>query len=128
MDIEILHVDQESAAVQFRCRAGEAWGVWQGDATATPGRHHVEIDVPNPACSWNINPPKIPLIAGDLKTIESGTTIAGTLESLGEDSIACIRVDQDILMIELSAGKEDPHVGTGIEIHTTVIHLYPLNL
>ncbi|MFJ3955066.1 hypothetical protein SLV14_004798 [Streptomyces sp. Je 1-4] len=129
MEIEILRIiDQESAEVHFRCRAGEARGVWRGDSPATLGTHHIEIDVPNPAQSWNSRTPTTPLIAGDPENQNSVTTIAGTLESLGEDAIACIRVDQDILMIELASGDEEPSVGTGIEIHTTAIHLYPLDL
>ena len=122
--VSLLDADQ----VAFRCAVGTATGVWRGETPAVPGPADVEFDIPAEDPEFVVLRPPAP--AAVHGAADGAVTITGTVIGIGAegDPVLEVRVDSDIVLVEVTDRRRDLAVGDGIELRVPVLQLYPYQL
>lgn len=128
MRIEVLEIlDAERREVRFRGELGESWGVWQGDDLPGEGQFDVEVDIPEEVTAWLAADEETGMLRGDPYR-RRAVTLRGTVQAVGEDLVASLRVGRDVVLVEIAEGTVLPQPGTSITFDTPEIQLYPYQL
>ncbi|MFI9584537.1 hypothetical protein ACIHCQ_22480 [Streptomyces sp. NPDC052236] len=128
MRISISQIlDLKLRIVEFSGPAGSAWGYWRGSTEPRVGEYNVEFDIPELVTSWHVaGGPD--LIEGDFSQRE--VTLRGSVQSVGDndDAVVAIRIDLDIVLVEVGDGIPVTCIGESIEFTVPNISLYPYSI
>ncbi|MCC3778793.1 hypothetical protein [Streptomyces sp. UNOB3_S3] len=126
MRIEISRVlDAESGAVCFSSPVGRGQGIWRGEGSPETGAYDVEFDVPDVVRSWG-------LVASPGWGIEGvdgfGVSVTGAVERIDDDSVVALRLEADVLLVEILDGVRPVAVGDRLRFTASGLELYPYEL
>ncbi|MFF4225691.1 hypothetical protein ACFYZH_22915 [Streptomyces abikoensis] len=126
MRIEISRVlDAESRAVCFSSPVGSGQGIWRGEGPPETGAYDVEFDVPDVVRSWG-------LVASSGRGIEGvdgfGVSVTGVVERIDDDSVVALRLETDVLLVEILDGVRPVAVGDRLRFTASGLELYPYEL
>ncbi|WP_328676655.1 hypothetical protein OG905_23105 [Streptomyces sp. NBC_00322] len=126
MRIQITEVlDPQAKVVTFDSPAGSAWGCWHSSMEPEAGAYDVELEVPDVVTSWALTTGP-DLIAGEYSRRE--VTLRGSVQSVGDDAVVALRIDRDIVLVEVAADTTEASIGDSVEFTTSNVLLYPYTI
>lgn len=131
MRIEVLDViDGADGQVRFAYKGREAVGWWRARRAATPGWHHVELDVPDPL-TWGVDlvvaPPAEPTTT--LAVAADGVVVLrGELLQLDEAGVGVVGLGDTSVTIETAGRPPAGAVGQQVLLTVARLELFPYDL
>ncbi|NUK88478.1 hypothetical protein [Streptomyces lunaelactis] len=123
MRVQIAEIlDTQSKIVAFDGPAGSGWAYWHGSTEPQAGAYDVELEVPDVVSSWTLTTGP-DLITGEYSRRE--VTLRGSVQSVGEDDVVALRIDRDIVLVEVGADITEASIGDSVEFTTSSLLLYP---
>ncbi|GGP59187.1 hypothetical protein [Streptomyces abikoensis] len=126
MRIDITRVlEAESGAVCFSAPVGRGRGLWRGAVPPEVGAYDVEFEVPDVVRSWGLVPSAGWGVEGD---DEGGVSVTGVVERIDDDSVVALRIQSDVLLVEILDGPRPVAVGDCLRFTAPRLELYPYEL
>ncbi|MGW1197291.1 hypothetical protein ACWD4B_15860 [Streptomyces sp. NPDC002536] len=129
MNITITGIlDAKSRLVSFNSPAGNASGVWRGESEPTLASYTVECEVPDEVNEWTLTQSPYQGIRESRTLHGARIVLTGLAERVDDDSVVALRIQTDILLVELPNAVRKVKPGESLTFAAPPLELFPYEL